>query len=82
MAIKKYIAIFPFEDANMKSPKQTFDTELMFKVLADLRTLIHVAGHPNVSTLKGTIQPLSYRRFQDVYIVTDLMDAVRLRFTD
>jgi serine/threonine protein kinase len=86
VAIKKYTSIFSFEDVEntTESPtieQQKVDIHTQKRILMDIKAMTHLAGHPNILQLKGTVQPLSYRRFQDVYVITDLMDAVRISNT-
>jgi serine/threonine protein kinase len=49
-------------------------TEYAKRILREVKVLKHFRHHDNIICLKSLILPRSFEEFNDVYIVTDLMD--------
>jgi mitogen-activated protein kinase 1/3 len=63
VAIKKIVNVFEK------------DREYQKRILREVKVLTHLRDHDNIVSLKDLPLPKSFEEFEDVYIVTDLMDA-------
>jgi serine/threonine protein kinase len=45
------------------------------RILRELKVLMHLRNHPNIINLRDVSFPTSYHDFQDVYLITDLMET-------
>ncbi len=57
------------------SPAKPQDLLRPIRLLREIKILAHLDQHPNIVQLKDVILPESFDKFQDIYLVTDLMPA-------
>jgi serine/threonine protein kinase len=71
VAIKKNRAIFPADTANSPSTRPLMTQK---RILRELKILMFL-DHPNIIKLRDVVKPKTLHAMQDVYFITDLMEA-------